>query len=230
MNQFTTTGITLARTDYGEADRIVTFLTPEQGKVRAMAKGVRKPKSKLAGGIELFSISDLTLIKGRGDLNTLASSRLKIHFADIVTDITRTMLGYDILKIINRVLEDEGGEEFYELLKDSLESLNHLKTPTELVEASFLMRLMSLMGHEPNLTADVKGKPLVPEEHYQFSYDDMGFFPFETGLFTQNHIKLLRLLGHNHAGMLLKVKDISKFLEQLLPLIRNMSRQFVVTF
>lgn len=230
MNQFTSAGITLVRTDYGEADRIVTFLTPHFGKVRTMAKGVRRPKSKLAGGIELFSISDLTLIKGKGELHTLVSSRLKIHFGDIVTDITRTMLGYDMLKIINRVLEDEGGEEFFELLRDSLEMLNNLKAPVELAEASFLMRLMRILGHEPNLTADVKGAPLVATERYQFSYDDMGFFPFGNGPFTQNHLKLLRLLGHNKPEALLKVKDIKSFLAELIPLIKNMSRQFVVTF
>ncbi|MDO8591465.1 MAG: DNA repair protein RecO, partial [bacterium] len=71
MNRYVTQGIVLSRTDFGEADRILTFLTNDHGKVRAIAKGVRKSKSKLAGGIELFSISDLTLIIGRGEINTL---------------------------------------------------------------------------------------------------------------------------------------------------------------
>ena len=56
MNQLVTDGIVLSRVNYGEADRIIKLLTPEAGKLSLMARGVRKPKSKLAGGIELFSI------------------------------------------------------------------------------------------------------------------------------------------------------------------------------
>ena len=62
----TTSAIILKRVDYGEADRILTLLTPDHGKLSLMAKGVRKIKSKLAGGIELFSISTITFAEGRG--------------------------------------------------------------------------------------------------------------------------------------------------------------------
>ena len=83
MKQLQTEGIVLSRTDYGEADRIINILTPEQGKIALMARGVRKPKSKLAGGIELFSISDISYIKGKGEIGTLISVRLKKHYANI---------------------------------------------------------------------------------------------------------------------------------------------------
>ena len=55
-----TQAIVLRRTNYGEADRILKVITP-QGQRSIMAKGVRREKSKLAGGIELFAISDMTL-------------------------------------------------------------------------------------------------------------------------------------------------------------------------
>ena len=58
-----TLAIVLRRTDFGEADRIVNLLTPS-GKVSAMARGVRKPKSKLAGGIEVFALNEVVLIEG----------------------------------------------------------------------------------------------------------------------------------------------------------------------
>src|SRR6476620_6614066 len=107
MNQLKTTGIILQRTAYGESDRIITFLTPDQGKVRAIAKGVRKQKSKMAGGLELFSISELQYIKGRGDISTLTSTRLQKHFGTIVHDLNRTNMGYEILRTIHKVTEDE---------------------------------------------------------------------------------------------------------------------------
>jgi DNA repair protein RecO (recombination protein O) len=230
MNQVTAQGVVLSRTDYGEADRIITFLTPDTGKVRVMAKGVRRQKSKLAGGIELFSISDITYIQGRGDLHTLVSSRLVTHFGNIVKDIDKTMFGYEMLKILSRVLEDEGGPEFYELLTDSLGILNEPKALKDLAETSFLLHLMRLLGHLPNLTQDVKGGELPSEGSFQFSFDDMAFFSLPAGTFTQNHIKLLRLLSHNPAEALLKVAKLGEYLKELTPLVRQMSRQYVVSF
>jgi len=82
MKQLVARAIVLSRTDFGEADRIITLLTPDQGKVRLVARGVRRAKSKIAGGIELFSISDITYMTGKGDLGTLISARLDRHYGN----------------------------------------------------------------------------------------------------------------------------------------------------
>ena len=79
MNQLTTQGIVLRRTDFGEADRILTVLTPANGKLSLMARGARRSKSKLAGGIELFSTSDLVYIQGKSDLGGLFVFRVRGH-------------------------------------------------------------------------------------------------------------------------------------------------------
>ncbi len=113
MNQIVTKGIVLTRTDYGEADRIITMLTPDQGKVRVIAKGVRRVKSKLAGGIELFSVSSITYIPGRKEIGTLVSTRLQQHFGNIVKDIDRTMLGYELLKRLNKATEDDVDDDYF---------------------------------------------------------------------------------------------------------------------
>src|ERR1700747_2121837 len=107
MRQLVTRGIVLTRTNYGEADRIITVLTPDHGKLRLMVKGARRLKSKLAGGIELFSVSDLTFIPGKGDMGTLVSSRMQQHFGQIVQDIERVQLGYELIKLLNRATEDQ---------------------------------------------------------------------------------------------------------------------------
>ena len=124
MNQFITTGIVIKRVNYGEADRIITFLTPKRGKLRVMAKGVRREKSKLAGGIELFSESDLTLIQGRGEIDTLISSRLKVHYGNIIGDLVRTNAGYDFLSIVDAVTEDNYEENYYSLVSMGFKFLN----------------------------------------------------------------------------------------------------------
>src|SRR5256886_13095720 len=64
--------VVLRKLDYGEADRIFTFLTREHGKVGAIAKGVRRPSSKLGPSLELFGHVDVLLAKGRGELDVVA--------------------------------------------------------------------------------------------------------------------------------------------------------------
>src|SRR2546430_6710542 len=98
MKQLVTPAIILARIDYGEADRIITMLTPGHGKLRLLAKGVRRVRSKLAGGIELFSVSTITFIQGRSELGTLVSTRLQQYYSHIVQDLDRTMAGYELIK------------------------------------------------------------------------------------------------------------------------------------
>src|SRR5690606_35922194 len=110
--------IILRRTDYGEADRIMTFLTREYGKIRAIAKGVRKAKSKMAGGLELFSISELHFIKSKGDIDTITSTRLHTHYGHIVKDIERTELAYTMLKIIDKTTEDQTGQEYFDIVHE----------------------------------------------------------------------------------------------------------------
>src|SRR5688572_15436140 len=147
MNQLVTEGIILSRIDYGEADRILTLLTPEQGKLRLMAKGVRRVKSKLAGGIELFSVSSITFVKGRGEIGTLISTRLAKHYAAIVKDLDRTMLGYDLIKQLNKVTEDHPEPEYFELLRHVFAALDDPAISLELVRFWFAAQLLRIEGH-----------------------------------------------------------------------------------
>ena len=85
MKTISTRAIVLRRTNYGEADRILHLLTPE-GRRSVMARGVRKEKSKLAGGIELFAVTDVVLGEGRGELGILTSARLVHFYRHIIED------------------------------------------------------------------------------------------------------------------------------------------------
>ena len=191
--QIVTIGTVLRRTDFQEADRILTLLTPDQGKVRVLAKGVRRAKSKLAGGIELLSISDITYIPGRGELGTLISARMLTYYDAIVTNLARTMLAYDFIKIINKITEDPAGEEYFNLIKLALTGLNDLELSKNLVELWFSMQLLKITGHEPNLSTDKTGKKFESNLDYLFSFDDMAFEVRKDGPHSANLIKLLRL-------------------------------------
>lgn len=198
MNQLTTTAIVLARTNYGEADRILTLITPDYGKLRLMAKGVRKIKSKLAGGIELFSVSNITFIRGRGDIGTLVSTRLLKHYGHIIEDIERVQLGYELIKLLNKITEDNSEPSYFELLDQSFQALDDPAIPENLVRIWFSAQLLRMGGHTPNLQTDAFGERLDPNASYEFDYDSMSFVQHDSGQLTADHIKLLRLIFNGH--------------------------------
>lgn len=228
MNQLTTRGIILSRTNYGEADRILTVLTPDHGKLRLMARGVRKVKSKLAGGIELFSISDLVFIRGKNELGTLISSRLYKHYGHIVESLDRTMLGYELIKQLNRVTEDEPEAEYFELLRQTFEALDIPNIALELIQLWFTAQLLKLAGHSPNLQTDDQGNKLEPEQTYNFNFEAVAFTPADRGRFKANHIKLLRLLfGSNVPKGLAQVQGSEALVKAVAPLIQTMLKTHV---
>lgn len=193
MKQFKDTAIVLARSDYGERDRIINLLCKEHGKVSALAKGVRAAKSKLAGGIELFSETEVSIIRGKGSLGTLTSSRLQRHYGSIVKDISRTTAAYGYLKVINQITHDETGQEYYPILAQTLAALDDPKLTEPVIQAWFEMQLLTTSGSIPNLQTDTQGEPLQSHESYNFDYDEQAFYAAERGDFTAEHIKLLRL-------------------------------------
>lgn len=220
MKQLQTIGIVLSRTNYQESDRILTILTPDNGKVRVLAKGVRKSRSKLAGGVELFSVSEIGYMRGRGELSTLISSRLLRHYGNIAQNIDRTMLGYDLIKLLNKVTEDEPEESYFELLQTAFESLNQPDIQADLIKLWYYAQLLRLAGHTPNLRTGLSGTALDRDASFVFSYDDMVFSERHDGPFEAGHIKFLRLVfGNNKPGSLQKVQGAAYVLPACLNLV-----------
>jgi len=224
MKQLVTPAIILSRTDYGEADRILTMLTPEYGKVTLIAKGVRRIKSKLAGGIELFSVSEITFIKGRGGVGTLVSTRLTKHYSRVVGELDRTMLGYDIIKRLHKATEDEPEPAYFQLLQQAFEALDNTQIPLEIIKVWFFTQLLQLGGHTPNLRLDSQGRPLASDQRYEFSFDSMAFTTSpDYGHFNASHIKLLRLcFGGNTPHVLSRIESSEELASQLLPLVQSL--------
>jgi DNA repair protein RecO (recombination protein O) len=228
MNQLNTSGIILSRTDFGEADRILTLLTPDHGKLRLIAKGVRRVKSKLAGGIELFSVSDVTYIRGRGDMGTLVSTRLRRHYGEIVKDIQRTMLGYDLIKMLNKATEDEPEPDYFHLLQQAFEALNDAQIPPEIIRLWFAMQLLRIAGHMPNLQTDMTGKKLEADAIYDFSFDDMTFAASPHGHLGVNEIKFLRLgFSGNQPKILHQVQNSAELTKVSAPLVQTMLNTYI---
>jgi len=117
--------IVLRRTNYAEADRVLQLLTPK-GRRSVIAKGVRRERSKLAGGIELFAICDVVIRSGRGDLGLLTSARLAAFYRHILEDYERMQFAYAAMKLVSTASENIDEPEWYFVLSQVLEQLNSL--------------------------------------------------------------------------------------------------------
>jgi DNA repair protein RecO (recombination protein O) len=228
MKKLKTKAIILNRTDFGEADRILTFLTPDYGKLRVIAKGVRKIKSKMAGGIELFSISDIGFIRGRGELSTLISTRLIRHYEAIVKDLDRTMTAYEFIKQIDRLTEDEVDKEYFLLLEQSFGALNDSGINLSLVKSWFAMQILRMGGRTPNLSSDTLGNKLNVESDYDFDFGSMAFMQIDDGKFSAKHIKFLRLgFEGKSPEKLQNIEGINELIVDIDPLAQTMLKTYI---
>jgi DNA repair protein RecO (recombination protein O) len=220
VKQLVTQAIILSRTDYGEADRILTVLTPDYGKLRLLAKGVRKVKSKLAGGIELFSVSEITYISGRGAIGTLVSTRLTVHYGRIVADLERTMAGYDFIKELNKITEDEAEAMYFELLQHTFVALNDQEVSLAVIRYWFDAQLLKGEGQMPNLHTDNEGVKLDISTRYTFSTDRTAFIADGHGTFGASEIKFLRIaFAARDARLLQQIQGVDGLLRAVAPLM-----------
>lgn len=228
MNQLVTRGIILSRTNYGEADRIIKLLTPDSGKISLLARGVRKPKSKMAGGIELFSVSSITFIRGRGELGTLVSTRLDKHYGTIVKHIDRVQLGYDLIKMLDRTTEDEPEGEYFDLLQHTFEALDDPSIDVSLLRFWFNTQLLRMAGHAPNLQTDITGANLTADKRYTFDFDNVAFAEQPGGKFRPDHIKFLRLsFAGNSPRTLQQVTGAPALLHDVMLLVQTMLTSYI---
>lgn len=208
-----TKAIILSRINYGEADRIMQILTPESGRMGVMAKGVRREKSKLAGGIELLAVCDLVIHQGRGELGLIISARLDTFFAHILEDYDRLQFAYYVLKDVSKAAEVLAEPAFYELTKTALSSLNAKNISLNVVELWYRLQMAILLGVGINLATDNHGMKLVQDARYRFDIDDMAFVYDEQGPYTSDHIKLLRVASAQNPHIIAQVKGIDQLID-----------------
>lgn len=222
MQRYKTRAIVLARTDFGEADRIITFITPDYGKVKAMAKGARKSRSKLAGALEVFSVSQILVLPGKSDISTVMSAKLERHYSSIVKNLEFTNLAYEFLRLINKATPEKPEMAFFDLLDGALSGLND-EIDLEICELWFKAQLLKLTGHSPNLRRDIKGQKLAAAKAYNFNYDKMRFYPGTKGKFSANDVKFLRLtLAAANPSVLAKVTSGIELASKNLTLVNAM--------
>lgn len=214
MGELKTEAIVLRRTDYGETDRIIDILTPS-GKYGVMAKGVRKERSRLAGGIELFCLTNLTLHfkEGRGDsLAVLTSAKLVRAYRKILAD-------YEVLEFASRAMREvsraaEGSPEYFSCLKQVLEGLDEgIELP--LVKVWFFVNLKRIMGEELNLYYDLSGERLSSKKRYNWDEYERAMVEAENGEIGAGEITFLRLAATHPLKFMLRVKGRGGLVERV---------------
>lgn len=173
--------VILRHSDYGEADRLLTLFTREQGKVRAIAKGVRKMQSRKAGHLEPFTQSTLMLAQGH-DLWIVTQAEAIELYQPLREDLS--LIGYAgyVVELLDRFIYEEGQNwQLYQLLIETLQRLASEDDPFVPIHY-YEMRLLDLMGFRPMLFECAScGKPIQAEDQY-FSAERGGVLCPDCGL------------------------------------------------
>lgn len=201
---YQTKAIVIGRTNFGEADRVIRLLTPGHGKVAAVAKGIRKIKSRSGGHLELLGEVSLMLIPGT-NLERITSARLLWYPHQLVGDYERLGLAFAITKMCDRLTEpSQPAPALYAVTLEALLALD-TQGPAQLVELWFKLRLLDILGYRPELGACVICAESSPTASYAFSAERGGIVCLsDAGAldvpFSLEQIKFWRLLCDYNYG------------------------------
>jgi DNA repair protein RecO (recombination protein O) len=153
MTTYRDTAVVLRTHKLGEADRIVVLMTEQHGKVRAVAKGVRKGKSKFGGRLEPLSHVALQLYEGR-NLDTIQQAESIDHFREVRSDLERLTAGVAVIEAIDQVSQErEPDARLYQMTVGALRTLEARMAP--LLVPAFLLKVLAHSGVRPELDACV---------------------------------------------------------------------------
>jgi len=222
---YQTEAIIIKKTKLGEADRILTLYTPHMGKIQGVAKGVRRPRSKLAGHLELLTYSQVSLARGR-NLDTIIGSQTIDSFLPLKSDLWLTSCALYIIELINQFTADHvENNSLFQLLLETMHQLSQTDD-NELVLRYFELHLLSEVGYRPQLQQCISC-------HLPLKVVTNTFSPIDGGMLcpkcsrrrsltyplSVNAIKALSLLQNNDydtAGKLEMTPELSRELDEVL--------------
>src|SRR3990172_9292749 len=157
---YQTEAIIIKKTRLGEADTILTLYTPHLGKIQGFEKSLRKPKSKMAGHLELLTHSMVTLARGR-NIDTITGAQTITSFLPLKTDLELTSYALYVIELVNQfTAEHIENYPLFQLLLDTLNRLCQIGLPAdptglrqggdkELVLRHFELHLLESVGYRP---------------------------------------------------------------------------------
>ncbi len=152
MTLYKTKAIILRTRKFGEADRIITLFSPNCGKIKAIAKGIRKTKSKFGARLEPFSYVNLLLYKGK-NLDIITQVETIDSFQKIREDLKKLSAGSVVLDLLEKVsLESESNYPLFELSLSFFEKISSSIEGLEFLLMGFEIKSLALLGYQPILT------------------------------------------------------------------------------
>ncbi len=203
---YTTKGIVLRTYKLREADRIIVLISPDRGMIRAVAKGIRKTKSKFGSRLEPTTHVSMQVHKGKGDLDLITQVETLDHFRTIREDLNRLTKAIAMLEAVDQVvLPGEPAIELHRMLLGALKTLE--ENDSVLVTPSFYLKLLVLEG----------SGPIVDQCVVCGATDIVAFSNEEGGVMCETHrtgipisapaIDLLRLILGGQLGKALNEKE-----------------------
>jgi len=190
--------IVLRHIELGEADRLLWLYTPQRGKVRAIAKGVRKIRSRKAGHLEPFTRVKLQLARGR-DLLIITQAETIDAYLTLREDLTNLGYAAYVVELLDRFTYDEDENRgLFQLLSDTLSRLN--TEPDPLIPVRYYeIRILDLLGYRPQLFKCLHCEAEIKPEDQYFSVEQGGVLcprcgknVHEARLITMPALKILR--------------------------------------
>lgn len=209
MATFVDEGVVLRRVDYGEADRILTVLTREHGKIGVIARAVRRPASRMASHTDLFARSAMQLARGRGELAVLVQAQ-RVGSPPAGGDPHRAACAALCAELADRVLE--GGHPLepgiYELVATALDDCADPARDPRAAMAWFARRMIDRLGYAPELRRCAGCGGELPEAPARFSAAGGGLLCDACGdgdpaavVCPVRAIKVLRVMETGDAGL-----------------------------
>lgn len=160
--------VVLRRVDFGEADRLLTLYSREYGKIRAIAKGARKPQSRKTGHVELFMRSRFFIAKGR-NLDIITQAEVIEPYLALRSDLVRMTYASYAVELLDRfTVEEDNHTGIYDLLVNALGWFAAAESPI-LAARYYELRLLALTGFHPRLFQCVSCNEAIEEQDQFFS-------------------------------------------------------------
>ena len=224
---YQTEAIIIKKTRLGEADSILTLYTPHLGKIQGFAKSLRKPKSKLAGHLELLTHSLVSLARGR-NLDTITGSQTISSFLPLKSDLQLTSRALYVIELVNQFTADHiENYPLFQLLLETLERLCQANN-NELVLRYFELHLLNEVGYRPQLQHCVSCRAMLEPVTNSFcpnaggvlcpncSQSQPSAYPLSV-----NALKVLRLIQSSDYSTVSRLKVDQQLSNELEAIVRN---------
>ena len=223
---YRTTGIIIKRHKFGEADRLLTIFTADCGKVRAIAKGAMRPRSKLGGNVELLTHSQLVLARGR-NLDIVTQAQALDIFLPMRDSLELMSCGFYLAEMVDNFTEENVEDrDMFGLFLDTLRGLSETGDGERIVRY-FELRLLGHLGYSPQLHKCANcNKMLKPETNYYNPAQggvlcrECGYPDMSASTISVNALKVLRLWQRSDVDTAGRVKLNAELTREIKGILR----------